>query len=169
CQAGGAISLFPNAGTTCGTRLHVGDFVNVSIRLINTCSTLVCAGGSNNGVNCTDDSECPGGVCGANVAATLRDACVGGANAGAPCGVGSECPGGICGAAIEYTLACTDTTCAVTLPGTLTFVPQGGNGCVSNAAGVASCAQNGGDPNLVDIKVSAGGVTLAAGTTTSIA
>src|SRR4029077_2406743 len=75
CQAGGAISLFPNTGTTCATKLHVGDFVNVLIRVVNTCTTLACNGGSNAGTNCTDDSECPGGVCGTNVAAKLRDVC----------------------------------------------------------------------------------------------
>ena len=54
--------------------------------------------------------------------------------------VPGDCTSAVCGAAIVYTLACTTTTCSAKLPGTLTFVPVGGNGCVSNAPDVTGCA-----------------------------
>jgi hypothetical protein len=55
-----------------------------------------CKGGTNNGTNCLDDSECPGGLCQGGLCGGRR--CQGGANNGTPCGVASECPGGGCGA-----------------------------------------------------------------------
>ncbi|MFM8409644.1 MAG: hypothetical protein ACKOCT_05140, partial [Alphaproteobacteria bacterium] len=41
------------------------------------------------------------------------------------------------GSKIDVVLACKETNCATPLPGTLTFQNPGGNGCVSNVAGVA--------------------------------
>jgi hypothetical protein len=128
CQASAAISLFPVAGTTCDTALHIGDTVDITLIITNTCSTVPKPGSP--------------------VAARLT---------------GNPNP------AIVYTLACVDTTCVVALPGTLTFVPVGGNGCVSSAAGVTGCAVDALDPNKVDITVDAGGVALPAGSQTSVA
>ncbi len=65
------------------------------------------------------------------------------------------------------TLACDDTPCAVTLPGTLTFVPVGGNGCVSNAPGVNSCTWDG--SNQVFIDYTGGGVAVGAGAAVTLA
>jgi len=55
------------------------------------------------------------------------------------------------GAKINVTLACKETSCVTPLPGTLTYQNPGGNGCVSNVTGVASCASGG--PNLVVLTI----------------
>jgi uncharacterized repeat protein (TIGR01451 family) len=60
-------------------------------------------------------------------------------------------------------MACADSACTVPLPGTLEFVPVGGNGCVSNDLGVTSCALDLGTDatgNTVAITISGGGVAL---------
>ncbi len=149
CQASGALPIFPSAGTTCPTALHLGDNVDILVSLTNTSSSV------------------PPGTF---VSAKLVNSCVAGVNGGQPCTVNSECPGSTCGPAIIYTLACTNTACAIELPGTLTFVPVGGNGCVSNDAAVTGCSVNAGDPlNKIDITVNAGGVVLPAAANVPIA
>lgn len=40
-------------------------------------------------------------------------------------------------------LACTDSTCTTELGGTITYINQGGNGCVSNDPCVTSCSASG--------------------------
>jgi hypothetical protein len=144
CQASASLPIFPNAGTTCPTALHLNDLVDIAVTISNTSST-------------TDAGQTP-------VTAKLVNVCVGGTNPGAPCTAAADCNSAVCGAAIVYTLACTTTTCAVELPGTLTFVPVGGNGCVANAAAVTACQLDATDPtgNRVDIIVNAAGVPLPA-------
>jgi hypothetical protein len=144
CQASGSLPIFPDKGTTCPGALHLGDLVDILITTTNTSSST------------------PPGT---NVAAKLVNVCVGGTNAGDACTLATDCNSNVCGAAIVYTLACTNTVCSAELPGTLTFVPVGGNGCVSNAAAVTGCALNAGDVtgNKVDITVNAAGVPLPAG------
>jgi hypothetical protein len=148
CQASGALPIFPSAGTTCPTALHLGDTVDILVSLTNTSSSV------------------PPGTF---VAAKLVNTCVGGVNGGAPCTVNSQCPASTCGPAVVYTLGCTSTSCALELPGTLTFVPVGGNGCVSNDAAVTGCAVDGGNSNKVNITVNAAGMTLPASTNVPIA
>jgi hypothetical protein len=58
----------------------------------NAVCTKQCKGGTNNGTNCTDPSECPGGTCTGGICGGKR--CRLGTNAGVPCTVNSECPGG---------------------------------------------------------------------------
>jgi len=77
---------------------------------------------------------------------------------------------------IVVTLACDDNdgntlACAscTERQGALMFVPVGANGCVSSAAGVASCAVQGGDANKVDITMTPGGVALSAGASVDVA
>lgn len=53
-------------------------------------------------------------------------------------------------------LACTTSTCAIQLPGTLNFVPQGGNGCLTSMAGVLGCAIDAGNPNRVLVTLAGG-------------
>jgi hypothetical protein len=144
CQASGSLPIFPSTGTTCATGLHLGDFVDIGITATNSSSST------------------PPGTA---VAAKLVNVCVGGTNAGAPCTVAGNCNSAVCGPAIVYLLACSTTTCAQELPGTLTFVPVVGNGCVSSAPAVMSCQLDATDPtgNTVDIIVNAAGVPLAAG------
>jgi len=66
-----------------------------------------CRGGANNGVKCTTDTQCPGGVCSEqcfcpSVGGTpqapnqCEAACVGGGNDGNFCIYDSECPSGFC-------------------------------------------------------------------------
>jgi hypothetical protein len=149
CQASGALPIFPSAGTTCATALQLGDTVDILVSLTNTSSSV------------------PPGT---SISAKLVNTCQGGLNGGAPCTVSSECPASTCGAAVIYTLACTNTACAVELPGTLTFVPVGGNGCVSNDPAVTGCAANAGNPlNKVDITVNAAGMALPAAANVPIA
>ena len=150
CQASGSLPIFPDKGTTCPTALHIGDLVDISVTASNTASSV------------------PPGT---NVTAKLVNVCVGGVNNGTACTQPSDCTSLVCGAAIVYTLACTNTTCSAELPGTLTFVPVGGNGCVSNVPNVTGCAL---DPldvtgNKVDITVDASGVPLPAGSNVSVA
>jgi hypothetical protein len=57
------------------------------------------------------------------------------------------------GGIIYVTLACTTSDCSTPLSGTLTFVPQPGNGCYSSETGVASCSATG--PNNVQIQLDA--------------
>jgi hypothetical protein len=62
-------------------------------------------------------------------------------------------------------MACADSACTVPLPGTLEFVPVGGNGCVANDPGVASCSLDlvtDATGNTVAITISGGGVALPA-------
>lgn len=70
-------------------------------------STKTCAGGANNGADCTAASECPGGSCSFQCFCPTGGAvhqrpngcsaaCVGGGNEAQPCNVDSECPGGFC-------------------------------------------------------------------------
>lgn len=70
-------------------------------------SGKVCAGGTNNGVACTVDSECPGATCsnqcfcpgGGAVREQPNDcdaACLNGSNDGVPCTTDGDCPGGFC-------------------------------------------------------------------------
>jgi len=61
--------------------------------------------------------------------------------------------------AITHIMACTDTTCAVELPGTLEFVPGAVDGCVSHVAGVLSCSALGNNRVVIDIDNTTG-VTL---------
>jgi hypothetical protein len=103
---------------------------------------------------------------GTNVSAKLVNTCLGGTNMGAGCTTASECPGGTCGAAVSYTLACTTTSCAVELPGVLTFVPVGPDGCVAKAAAVVGCSEDPLDSNRVLVFVDADGVALSAGAAT---
>jgi hypothetical protein len=147
CQASGSLPIFPSTGTTCPTALHLADTVDIDVQISNTSST-------------TENPKSP-------VTGKLVNVCVGGTNQGAPCTVAGDCNSTVCGAAIVYTLACTTTTCAVELPGTLTFVPVGANGCVANAAAVTGCQLDAADPlgNKVDIIVNAAGVPLPASTT----
>ncbi len=158
CQASGSLPIFPSAGTTCEAALHidpitmVGDLVDIVITVTNSSSTV------------PPDPINP-------VTAKLVNVCDGGTNNGAACTINTDCNSLVCGAAIIYTLACTDTPCAVELPGTLTFVPVGGNGCVSNAPAVTGCTLNALDVtgNKVDITVNAAGVPLPANTNVTIA
>ncbi len=70
---------------------------------------------------------------------------------------------------ITHTLACDDNGCLVELPGTLEFIPVNMNGCVSNAAGVLSCAEVVGDSNKVLIDVDElSGVFLPKGALTNV-
>ncbi|MCC6767315.1 MAG: hypothetical protein IT293_21910 [Deltaproteobacteria bacterium] len=144
CQASGSLPIFPSDGTDCPNALHLDDEIDILVTATNSASSV------------------PPGT---NVAAKLVNVCVGGTNNGAACTQPADCNSLVCGAAVVYTLACTDTTCAAELPGVLTFVPVGGNGCVSNHANVVSCSLNPDDPtgNTVDIRVDATGVPLAAG------
>lgn len=154
CQASGSLPIFPSTGTTCGTALHPpnpvtmqpGDLVDILVTTTNTSSST------------------PPGT---QVPAKLVNVCVGGTNAGAGCTVAGDCNSTVCGPAIVYTLACTTTVCAQELPGILTFVPVGGNGCVSNAPAVTACQLDATDVtgNTVDIIVNAAGVPLSAGAT----
>jgi hypothetical protein len=70
-------------------------------------SGKACVGGGNQGANCTDGSECPGGTCNDQcfcpAVGGVREqpngcdaACVGGTNDAQPCTVDSECAGGFC-------------------------------------------------------------------------
>ncbi len=142
CQASGSLPIFPSAGTTCPTALHVTDTVDIAITLNNTSSSV------------------PAGT---NVAAKLVNVCAGGLNGRAPCTVDSQCPGSSCLAAVAYTLACTDTACALELPGVLTFVPVGADGCVAKAAAVVACTQDPLNSNRVLVFVNTAGVALGAG------
>ena len=63
------------------------------------------------------------------------------------------------GSKIDVFLACADTNCTTPLPGTLTFQDPGGNGCVANTAGVASCAASGTNKVVITI---ASDITLPA-------
>jgi hypothetical protein len=150
CQASAALPIFPSTGTTCPTALHLGDLLDIEIRLQNTSSSI------------------PPGT---NVSTKLVNVCVGGINNGEPCAVAGDCSSLICGAAIIATLACVNTTCALELPGTLTFVPVGGTGCVAKAANVVGCALNAADVtgNKVDITVDAAGVPIPGAANVSIA
>ncbi len=150
CQASGSLPIFPDKGTTCPLALHIGDLVDILVTASNTSSSV------------------PPGT---NVDSKLVNVCVGGVNNGAPCTQPSDCTSLVCGAAIVYTLACTNTTCSAELPGTLTFVPVGGNGCVSNAPNVTGCVLDPTDVtgNRVDITVDASGVPLPAGSNVSVA
>ena len=150
CQASGSLPIFPGAGTTCPGALHLGDLVDILVTVENTSSSV------------------PPGT---KVTAKLVNVCVGGINSGTACTVPGDCNSTVCGPAIVYTLACPDTTCSAQLPGTLTFVPVGGNGCVSNAAAVTGCTLDAGDVtgNTVHITVNAAGVPLPAGANLSIA
>jgi uncharacterized repeat protein (TIGR01451 family) len=68
----------------------------------------------------------------------------------------------------QVILACSSFPCQLgvnELPGTLTFVPVGGNGCVSSVAGVTGCSENGSDPNIVDIGITPGAIELGPGQT----
>ena len=149
CQASGSLPIFPDKGTTCPTALKLGDLVDILITAQNTSSSV------------------PPGT---PVTAKLVNVCVGGTNNGAACTISTDCNSLVCGAAIVYTLACTDTTCSAELPGTLSFVSVGANGCVSNAAQVSECKLNVDDPtgNKVDIVVNAAGVPLPANSNVAI-
>jgi hypothetical protein len=60
-------------------------------------------------------------------------------------------------------MACADSACTVPLPGTLEFVPVGGNGCVANDPGVTSCSLDlvtDATGNTIAITISGGGVAL---------
>jgi hypothetical protein len=144
CQASGSFPLSPSTGSTCPTALQVGETFDIAISVNNTSSDVPPSTG---------------------VTAKLVNVCIAGSNTGAPCTLPSDCASGTCGAALNYTLACAQTFCATELPGLLTFVPVGGNGCVASVAGVASCAVSPVDANRVEIRVDAGGVPLAAGAT----
>jgi hypothetical protein len=52
---------------------------------------------------------------------------------------------------LTVTMACEDSTCAVELPGTLSFVPVGVNGCVDSLAEVNSCSASGANQVLIDV------------------
>jgi len=49
-----------------------------------------CSAGTNSGLPCTENEECPGGSC-------IATTCEGGAQAGSVCDADSDCPGGECG------------------------------------------------------------------------
>ncbi len=83
-------------------------------------ATTVCVGGSNDGAQCTDSSECPGGSCGSGngicggrrcvggtEAGKPCNTCVGGTNHGATCSDSSSCPGGTCPTGCAGGGACT--------------------------------------------------------------
>ena len=55
-------------------------------------TTRTCNGGANNGSACTDEADCPGGTCGADL--VLGGACSGGTNDGGDCADNTDCPGG---------------------------------------------------------------------------
>jgi hypothetical protein len=55
-------------------------------------TSRTCNGGANNGSTCTDDADCPGGTCGADL--VLGGACSGGINDGGDCADNTDCPGG---------------------------------------------------------------------------
>ena len=77
---------------------------------------MSCRGGTNNGVICTDPSECPGGICAGGQCGGRR--CQGGANVGTPCTTGSQCPGGGCGIPGKATATneCSDALCTPNTP-----------------------------------------------------
>lgn len=83
-------------------------------------------------------------------------------------------PGGLPVAAeltgqVTATLACEDSVCAIEIPGTLSFVSSGANGCFASVAGVTGCALNPMASNEVLVTTGAvlgipgGGVMLPAG------
>jgi len=82
---------------------------------VGQCSTS-CLGGTNNGVTCTDPSECPGGTCAGGQCGGRR--CQGGANNGTPCTNGTMCPGGGCGIPGKATAfnECADAVCTPNTP-----------------------------------------------------
>src|SRR4051812_4555224 len=71
CQASASLPIFPNAGTTCPTALHLNDLVDIAVTISNTSST-------------TDAGQTP-------VTAKLVNVCVGGTNPGAPCTAAADC------------------------------------------------------------------------------
>ncbi len=152
CQASGSLPIFPSTGTSCPIGLAIGDFIDIQINVNNTSSSVP-----------------PAAI--VNVSAKIVNVCIGGANNSAACTVAGDCDSLICGAAVSYTFACTDTTCALELPGTLTFVPVGATGCVSNVPGVTSCALDPQDVtgNTVSITVNAAGVPLPPGASVAVA
>ncbi len=142
CQASGSLPIFPGDGTTCGTALGVGDTVDIGITLSNSSSSV------------------PPGT---QVAAKLVNTCAGGINGGKPCADDAACPTSTCRAAVAYTLACATTSCSIELPGVLTFVPVGADGCVAKSAGVVECIEDPLNSNRVLVFVDAGGVAIGAG------
>lgn len=101
----GTIDILFNPATTGPTSKTANTFCNTP-----GFNNKVCAGGSNQHVPCTVDSECPGGTCNnqcfcPNVGAEIGQkpngcfaACLGGANDAQPCTDDSECdpPNGFC-------------------------------------------------------------------------
>ena len=72
--------------------------------------TDACVGGTNNGLECVDDADCPGGVCTGDGVGDVcdncedhinpnqrdTDECVGGTNDGLACVFNADCGGGVC-------------------------------------------------------------------------
>jgi hypothetical protein len=77
----------------------------------------------------------------------------------------------IAGSTIKATLACTDTTCAVAIPGTLGFLAVGANGCLSSCTAGTTCALDNTDPtgNTVKITIGPAGCFIAAQSTITVA
>ncbi|MFQ5461079.1 MAG: dockerin type I domain-containing protein [Phycisphaerae bacterium] len=72
-----------------------------------TCNATagVCAGGTNDGVPCSDDTPCSGG------GSCTVGICTGGANPGSGCRFGADCPGGTCDLACSTQAVSDGTAC----------------------------------------------------------
>jgi hypothetical protein len=128
-------NLFP---TTLPTSMSTGDLVTINVNARNTSRTapsMVFVPG-----------QVGGDTCVANVCRIGGGACATDAN---------------CTIDLKVQMACDSSTCVTPLPGTLTFSPQAGNGCLSSMPGVMSCFADPGDPDNSVIVRLAGGAANA--------
>ncbi|MFN8543660.1 MAG: hypothetical protein U0807_05575 [Candidatus Binatia bacterium] len=87
-----------------------------------------CSGGSDAGLPCLADGQCPGATCRA-------PACTGGERAGLPCATDGECPGGECGPGLF------DFGTRLAFGRGPVVLRQGA--CIGGAAALAACAADG--------------------------
>ena len=61
-------------------------------------TAVTCSGGTNDGLECVADEDCPGGTCVADL--VLGATCSGGTNDGSECAADGDCPNGTCGGGV---------------------------------------------------------------------
>jgi len=64
-------------------------------------TAVTCSGGTNDGLECVADEDCPGGTCVADL--VLGATCSGGTNDGGECAADGDCPDGTCSGGVTFT------------------------------------------------------------------